>query len=128
MSTVRQLYKSLLRTAKLLPKEQSLSALQEIRTKFHNNINETDPEKIHELMHEAESRLKFMKMITPRQTSEKAENKVYRVNEKGELVEGHGDYANDARLSHFGMTTDEMRFINEQQLRRMSFLPYKKRI
>ena len=33
-----------------------------------------------------------------------------------------------ARLSHFGMTTDEMRFINEQQLRRMNYLPYKKRI
>lgn len=28
-----------------------------------------------------------------------------------------------AKLSHFGMVTDEMRFINEQQLRRMSFLP-----
>ena len=33
-----------------------------------------------------------------------------------------------AKLSHFGMVTDVMRFINEQQLRRMSFLPYKKRI
>ena len=61
--------------------------------------------RIQALMHEAESRLKFMKMITPRQTSEKAENKVYRwhclmvviyrVNEKGELVEGHGDFANE---------------------------------
>lgn len=56
-------------------------------------------------MHEAEGKLKFMKMITPRQISETAENKVYRsgclalfiprVNEKGELVEGHGDYANE---------------------------------
>lgn len=60
------------------------------------------------------------------------------MNEKGELVEGHGEYAKkwalrgavirSAKLSHFGMVTDEMRFINEQQLRRMSFLPYKKRI
>ena len=33
-----------------------------------------------------------------------------------------------ARHSHFGMVTDEMRFINEQQLRRMSFMPYKKRM
>ena len=60
------------------------------------------------------------------------------MNEKGELVEGHGEYAKkcalrgsvicSAKLSHFGMVTDEMRFINEPQLRRMSFLPYKKRI
>ena len=91
-------------------------------------MNEKDATTIQSLVSQAESRLKFMKMITPRQVSEAAENKVYRVNEKGELVEGHGVCANDARLSHFGMTTDEMRFINEQQLRRMNYLPYKKRI
>lgn len=39
-----------------------------------------------------------------------------------------GSVDGSARLSHFGMTTDEMRFINEQQLRRMNYLPYKKRI
>lgn len=60
------------------------------------------------------------------------------VDEKGEIVEGHGVCANEfgslvgftasARLSHFGMVTDEMRFINEQQMRRMHYLPYKKRI
>lgn len=103
---------------------------------------------IQQLIHEADGRLKFWKMITPRRASEDAENKVYRyspfilvmssVNEKGELVEGHGEYAKkflrmgyvirSAKLSHFGMVTDEMRYINEQQLRRMSFLPYKKRI
>lgn len=98
---------------------------------------------------DAESRLKFLKMITPRRPSKEAENKVYRyvfsrttdyysVDEKGELVEGHGVCANEfvlwavficsARLSHFGMVTDEMRFINEQQMRRMHYLPYKKRI
>lgn len=59
--------------------------------------------RIKELVHEADGRLKFWKMITPRRTSEEAENKVYRsalkgevicsVNEKGELVEGHGEYA-----------------------------------
>lgn len=53
-------------------------------------------------------------------------------------MEGHGVCANEfgslvsfigsARLSHFGMVTDEMRFINEQQMRRMHYLPYKKRI
>lgn len=98
---------------------------------------------------DAESRLKFLKMITPRRPSKEAENKVYRyvfsrttdyysIDEKGELVEGHGVCANEfvfwavficsARLSHFGMVTDEMRFINEQQMRRMHYLPYKKRI
>lgn len=60
------------------------------------------------------------------------------MDEKGEIVEGHGVCANEfgcwvgfigsARLSHFGMVTDEMRFINEQQMRRMHYLPYKKRI
>ena len=53
--------------------------------------------RIKELVHEADGRLKFWKMITPRRTSEEAENKVYRstlkgevicsVNEKGELVD-----------------------------------------
>lgn len=60
------------------------------------------------------------------------------MDENGKLVEGRGKCANElvhsrsmiisARLSHFGMVTDEMRFINEQQLRRMSYLPYKKRM
>lgn len=34
--------------------------------------------RIQSLVSQAESRLKFMKMITPRQVSETAENKVYR--------------------------------------------------
>lgn len=105
--------------------------------------------RIEEMKHDAESRLKFLKMVTPRRPSKEAENKVYRylfsrttqgcsVDEKGEIVEGHGVCANEfafwvglicsARLSHFGMVTDEMRFINEQQMRRMHYLPYKKRI
>ena len=128
MAQVRQLYKELIRTARLLPEAQRLSALQEIRTKFHEHVAETDPAKIEELKHDAESRLKFLRMVTPRQPSKEAENKVYRVDEAGNIVEGHGVCANDARLSHFGMVTDEMRFINEQQLRRMHYLPYKKRI
>ena len=71
-------------------------------------MNEKDSEKwqrakgvmprIKELVHEADGRLKFWKMITPRRTSEEAENKVYRLLLKGEvicseLVEGHGEYA-----------------------------------
>ncbi|KAK8827173.1 hypothetical protein AV274_5746 [Blastocystis sp. ATCC 50177/Nand II] len=128
MAQVRHLYRELLRTAKLLPDGQSAAALQEVRTKFRAHINETDRATIQQLIHEADGRLKFWRMITPRRASAEAENKVYRVNEKGELVEGHGEYAKNAKLSHFGMVTDEMRFINEQQLRRMSFLPYKKRI
>ena len=128
MAQVRFLYKELIRTARLLPEAKRISALQEIRTKFREHAGETDAAKIEEMKHDAESRLKFLKMVTPRRPSKEAENKVYRVDEKGEIVEGHGVCANDARLSHFGMVTDEMRFINEQQMRRMHYLPYKKRI
>ena len=34
--------------------------------------------RIEEMKHDAESRLKFLKMVTPRRPSKEAENKVYR--------------------------------------------------
>ena len=64
--------------------------------------------RIEKLIHDAEGRLKFYKMITPRQPSKVAENTTYMyemynffyysVDENGKLVEGHGKCANEYRL------------------------------
>lgn len=124
---VKNLYKELIKTVKLLPKSEIDGALSNVRNQFREEMSLQDVKLIEEKIKAGESKLKFLRMKTPRVKSDNAGKRNFIVTKDGTLIEGMGDTKFGARLSHWGMTTDEMRFMNEQQLRRMNFMSYKKR-
>ena len=113
MSAIRQLYKELIIVSKRLPAEQQAATLQEIRTTFRQHVNETDPAVIEKLVKQANSRLSFLKMITPKPITKQSGSQSFYVNKEGKLVEGHAEMEDAARLSHWGTVSVDMIRRNE---------------
>jgi hypothetical protein len=65
-SLVLGLYREILRHVKLLKPDRQSAALQEAKTAFRQHKNETDQEKIQKLIKEAENKLGFLRVITPK--------------------------------------------------------------
>ncbi|GBG33600.1 Hypothetical Protein FCC1311_098232 [Hondaea fermentalgiana] len=81
------LYKQLLQTARRLPEAQRAAAAQEVRDKFKAHAAEGSPEKVQELLNLAQSKLGYLKIVTPR-TSRDATGKARLVLRDGKWVEG----------------------------------------
>ncbi|CAM9177374.1 unnamed protein product [Laminaria digitata] len=97
------LYRQLLASSKRLPtKQRRDEAVLNIREGFRSNAQITDPSKAKDLLREAESRLSFLKIATPRGRvgSAGATRAVYR---DGKVIDGEKARQRDkARHSNWG--------------------------
>jgi hypothetical protein len=65
-------YRELLKCARnLTAAQQKVETIQRIRTEFRDNRNESDKDKINELLNKAESSLGYLKIITPKRIGNK---------------------------------------------------------
>jgi hypothetical protein len=75
--------------------------LEQARTRFRQHRDETDPARISALLDEIDSRISFLKIITPRSArSEREPGGVYHYSKDGKLVEGH--YPEEKGHRHVG--------------------------
>lgn len=97
------LYRQLISSSKRLPtKQRRDEAVLSVRESFRSNARVTDPSKAKELLREAESRLSFLKIATPRGRvgSAGATRAVYR---DGKVMDGEKARQRDkARHSNWG--------------------------
>ncbi|CAN0009115.1 unnamed protein product, partial [Heterosigma akashiwo] len=86
---VRSVYRQLIKLARHLEPDKRVEAFQEIRRDFKSNIQETQEDRISELITKAHSKLGFLRMITPKSAID--QSGVQRlVMIDGKLVEGKG--------------------------------------
>ncbi|CAM9739879.1 unnamed protein product [Hapterophycus canaliculatus] len=121
---VLNIYRQLLTLSKRLPTAQQRDdAVQGVRESFRASTKVTDPSKVNELLRQAESRLGFLKMATPRGKvgSKGSTRAVYR---DGKVMEGEEARKHDkARHSNWdgrNLDPDSVRF-HKQNLARAGF-------
>ncbi|CAN0542881.1 unnamed protein product [Ectocarpus sp. 12 AP-2014] len=117
-------YRQLLSLSKRLPSgQQRDDAVQSVRESFRANAGVTDPSKAHELLRQAESRLGFLRMATPRSKvgSKGSTRAVYR---DGKVMEGEEarkhDKAKHSNWDGRNMDPDSVRY-HKQNLARAGF-------
>lgn len=69
LSPTLNLYKNLLKLAKNLPAASRQESIAKIQAEFRRNTAESDPEQVQKLIKHAESSLGYLKIVTPRTTS-----------------------------------------------------------
>mmetsp|Transcript_25917 Transcript_25917/g.44600 ORF Transcript_25917/g.44600 Transcript_25917/m.44600 type:complete len:144 (+) Transcript_25917:91-522(+) len=94
MAAVRQVYRDLLRQGQVHSNAETV--LQQIRSLFRKNAAESTPQNVESLLKEAESKLRFLRMVTPRvkrqdESSLEQDGIKTFVVRNGSLVEGHSD-------------------------------------
>jgi hypothetical protein len=97
---VLELYRTILKQSKLLPIEKRSRAIQQIRTTFRDNKNESDENVISSLIRTGNDKLSFIKMLTPKTASMQQGKTVY-VHREGRLVEANPAKRDKAALSNW---------------------------
>jgi hypothetical protein len=84
------MYRELLARIRFLDPMKQPSALLQVRTEFKKGKTETDPTKINALLEEADKRLRFLRIMTPRAVRGFDQNASQRsfIFQEGEVVEG----------------------------------------
>ena len=67
-------YRSLAKLVNRLPEKQRPGARNQLREGFRRNANETSPEKITQLIHEAGEKIAFLRIVTPKAGAGKNNN------------------------------------------------------
>eukprot|EP01137_Pigoraptor_chileana_P007167 Opistho-2@52395 len=104
-SNVLSLYRQMIRQARLLgDAERRTTTLKEIRETFRANKDESDLLRIAELVTEAQRRVQFLAMLSPRavRRGEQQRGRVTYVMRDGKLVEGRGDAVEGTAASNWG--------------------------
>ncbi|KAJ0398884.1 hypothetical protein P43SY_001328 [Pythium insidiosum] len=119
VSELRPLYKKLLRLAKSIPDATKReSTVQQIRAEFRSHLDSSDPKEISALLQRAQSKIGFLKIVTPRERSDSGRtNFVYM---KGERVDGDSVSDEGARYKTADFESNLRR--HNQLLRRQHFL------
>jgi len=60
-------YRSLAKLVRRLPEKQQSGAWRELREGYRKNANETSPEEISHLIHEAGKKIAFLRIVTPKE-------------------------------------------------------------
>eukprot|EP00980_Cylindrotheca_fusiformis_P008571 scaffold1820_cov129-Cylindrotheca_fusiformis.AAC.12 len=121
MNQVRQKYRSLAKLVKRLPEKEIEKGWEELRTSFRTPLREP----IEDRLKEADKRMGFLRMITPKDKPAKGGTWVYR---NGKLVEGQSSGSridmNGRVVSNFdGKNLDPCSVKrHNQQLKRAGFL------
>ncbi|KAL0477894.1 hypothetical protein AKO1_012661 [Acrasis kona] len=122
------LYRNLIKQAQYLPSEKRISATTQIKKEFREN--KSNHEDTQRLLKNAESRLSFMKMMSPRRTEQKSMGSTFVIRE-GKLIEATPQQADKASHSNWGagnVNPDEIEK-HHRLLRRQNFMegPLKRR-
>lgn len=59
-------YKNMLKLARQMPQSTRSDTVSKIRQEFRKNASESDPEIVKKLLHQANSSLSYLKIVTPR--------------------------------------------------------------
>eukprot|EP00744_Colponema_vietnamica_P021500 GILI01030738.1.p1 GENE.GILI01030738.1~~GILI01030738.1.p1 ORF type:complete len:154 (-),score=19.03 GILI01030738.1:51-461(-) len=101
-SSVLTTYRQILKLCRRLPLDRRASAFEEARTTFRTNKNVSDPKEIEELLKTAESKMSFMKMITPRPAGiHVEENAGYYIYRGGEILNANAPREKKAGFSNW---------------------------
>jgi hypothetical protein len=103
-STVLSLYRRLYRRAELLPTPKRASALEELRCGFRDNAHVSDQPALAKLVQQANSKLAFLKMITPTPRGEIGASTGRYVFRDGEMHQGQAIAHQGARHSAYDAT------------------------
>ncbi len=116
----------MLTLAKRLSPDKSVSTIKSIRDGFRLGISEADPNQAFNLLKEAESKLGFLKIVTPRRPIDSAKSAGVQtfIVEKGQVVPGNVTYDRATTNSSTGINTWDMKRHN-QLVRRQHFLDRK---
>jgi hypothetical protein len=101
---VRALYKHLHRRIASLPAERRAGALEELRGGFRANSHVSDEATLAKLVQQGNSKLAFLKMITPTPTSEMGGNTGTFVFRDGKVQDGRAGAVSGARHSSYDAT------------------------
>mmetsp|Transcript_5158 Transcript_5158/g.7848 ORF Transcript_5158/g.7848 Transcript_5158/m.7848 type:complete len:142 (-) Transcript_5158:130-555(-) len=98
---VKSVYKSLIKTSLLVEcNEKRSKILKDVREGFRKDINESDPDRIDELIMKAHSKLSFLRMVTPKTTRDAIGiTKIAYID--GKMLEGQGENRGKAALSNW---------------------------
>lgn len=102
--TVRTLYKRLHRRIRMLPVDRVERAIDELRQGFRSNVHVSDQPTLLTLVQRANSKLAFLKMITPTPRGELGRNAGSFVFRDGELQQGRGLKEDGAKHSAYDAT------------------------
>ena len=129
MSGVRalQLYRSLLRTSRLIRSaEESQQTELQVKSLFREHQHESDEGRINELLDQAQSRLRFLRVKTPRSAYQrKYKPHVRMVMQDGDLVEIDGSEGQGKDMAFYkdqsGIDPESLRR-HHKLLRRQHFM------
>ena len=69
-------YRSLAQLVRRLPEKQQSGAWRQLREGYRNNADETSPEKITHLIHEAGKKIAFLRIVTPKDMWQKTSDSI----------------------------------------------------
>mmetsp|Transcript_16210 Transcript_16210/g.18350 ORF Transcript_16210/g.18350 Transcript_16210/m.18350 type:complete len:128 (+) Transcript_16210:167-550(+) len=117
-SRIKHIYKELVSTAKRIPElKKREAALKDIREKFRENANKQNPDSLKELLELAESRLSYLRVVTPKSLRGTKSAKSKFIMEDGKLVEG--STSSDRKAYKSGVDPDDI--ARHQHLMRRQF-------
>uniref|UniRef100_K3W9U6 Complex 1 LYR protein domain-containing protein n=1 Tax=Globisporangium ultimum (strain ATCC 200006 / CBS 805.95 / DAOM BR144) TaxID=431595 RepID=K3W9U6_GLOUD len=120
-SDLRPMYKKLLKLAQTLPADKRQTTVEQIRREFRTHNGTKDPKEIAALLARAQSSIGYLKIVTPRATSDAGvKNYVYI---KGKRVEAAGAAEDGARYKTADYNAQMQRHV--QLLRRQHFMDRK---
>lgn len=114
---VRGLYRRLFRRILALPPDKRAVGLVELRESFRASAQESDPAIIEQLVQKGNSRLAFLRMITPAAREERGGHAGTYVVRDGALHEGRGTALGSSAVSGFtGTNIDPEQYARHQRL------------
>ena len=122
---VLRMYKNFLTLAKRLPPEKAVSAISSIRTGFREGGAETNVDRIADLLKVAESKLGYLKVVSPRRPKDasKQGGNTYLVKD-GKVVPGSVSYDRSTLKTSNGICPQDLKR-HQQLLRRQYFMDRK---
>ncbi|KAJ1634666.1 hypothetical protein T492DRAFT_836671 [Pavlovales sp. CCMP2436] len=103
-ATVRSLYRNILSRIVSLPVEKRAGALEQLRSGFRANAHISDEPTLAKLVQQGNSKLAFLKMITPTPTGEMGGNTGTFVFRDGKVQDGRAGAVAGARHSSYDAT------------------------